>query len=277
MILKLGFSTCPNDTFIFEAMVNHKVDCEGLQFDLHLADVEELNHEALNNILDITKVSYHAYAYVAQNYLILDSGSALGKNNGPILISKKKIYADEINNLKIAIPGKMTTANLLLSIAYPEAKNKIEYLFSDIEEVVNSNEVDAGLIIHESRFTYEKKGLRKIVDLGEFWEHKTKSTIPLGGIIANRRLTNDTIFKINRVLKRSIEFAFKNPHESVNFIRKYAQEIDEQVMFKHIELYVNNFTLELGEEGKKSIKNLFQYAQNLKLIPSLPEKIFINS
>ncbi len=275
MLLKLGFSTCPNDTFIFDAMVHHKIDCEGLEFDLLLTDVEELNREAQKNTLDITKISYHAFTYIADNYLILDSGSALGKNNGPILISKNKINHDKVNSLKIAIPGKMTTANLLLSIAYPEAKNKTKYLFSDIEELVLSGEVDPGLIIHENRFTYEEKGLHKIIDLGEFWQQKTSSLIPLGGIIVNRNLSKDIILKINRVLKRSVEFAFKNPLESLSFIKKHAQEMDEKIMYKHIELYVNNFTLDLGIEGKNAINLLYQYADNLNLIPKLPFDIFI--
>lgn len=275
MKLKLGFSTCPNDTFIFDAMVHHKIDCEGLEFETILADVEELNREAKNNLLDITKISFHAYAFIAENYLILNSGSALGKNNGPILISKKKIYPDEIDFLKIAIPGKMTTANLLLSIAYPKAKNKIEYLFSDIEDVVLSNEVDAGLIIHENRFTYKQKGLKKIIDLGEFWENNTKSHIPLGGIVINRKLTKDIINKVDRILKKSIEFAFKNPNESLTFMKKYAQEMEENVMRKHIELYVNNYTFDLGDEGKKSIEKLFATATNLELIPKQPINIFV--
>jgi 1,4-dihydroxy-6-naphthoate synthase len=258
-------------------MVHHKIDCEGLEFDLLITDVEELNRKAKNNILDITKISYHAYSYIAENYIILDSGSALGKNNGPILVGKKFYPMHEIPNLQIAIPGKMTTANLLLSIAFPEAKNKIENLFSDIEELILSDKVDAGLIIHENRFTYEQKGLKKIIDLGEFWELKTGSLIPLGGITANRNLPKETILKINRILKRSVEFAFKNPMESLNFMKKYSQEMDENIMYKHIELYVNDFTLNLGSEGKKSIRLLYEYAENLKLIPKLPLEIFIQS
>jgi len=276
MKLRLGFSTCPNDTFIFDAMIHNKIDCEGLSFDLLLADVEVLNKEAINNKIDITKISYFAYTFVAQNYLILDSGSALGKKNGPLLVSKKKIYPDEVDNLKIAIPGKHTTANLLLSIAYPNAKNKIEYLFSDIEEVVLSNETDAGLIIHENRFTYEQKGLKKIVDLGEFWEQKTGLSIPLGGIIVNRNLSFDLQQKINRVLQRSVEYAFKYPLDSLEFIRKYAQDMNEEIMYKHINLYVNEFTRNLGKDGKNSILKLYDYAKEYKIIKDLPEKIFFN-
>ena len=191
MKLKLAFSTCPNDTFIFDALVHHKIDTQGLTFELLLADVEELNNAAFEGQVDITKLSYHAYAYVSDNYTLLDSGSALGNNNGPLLVSKFKIYPDEIEELNIAIPGKYTTANLLLSIAYPNSIYKKEYLFSDIEEVVLSNEMDAGLIIHESRFTYEKKGLIKIIDLGEYWEKKTKLPIPLGGIVVNKKIDKD--------------------------------------------------------------------------------------
>lgn len=275
MKLTLGFSTCPNDTFIFDAMVHNKIDTEGLKFSLLMADVEELNKEAFNANIDITKISYHAYAYISKNYKILEAGSALGNNNGPLLISKTKIYPDEVPHLKIAIPGKYTTANLLLSIAYPEIRCKKEYIFSDIEETVLSHEVDAGLIIHENRFTYQKRGLKKIIDLGEFWEQKTQMPIPLGGIAINRKLPVEVQQKVNRVLRRSIEFAYKNPKESLQFIKKYAQEIEEDVMQKHIDLYVNNYSVSLGEKGKQAIKTLLQKAEILSIIPKQPKYIFV--
>jgi len=275
MKLSLGFSTCPNDTFIFDALVHNKIDSEGLEFELLLADVEELNKIAFKGEIDITKLSYHAYAYVAQNYKLLGSGSALGSNNGPLLISKHKIYPDEIEDLNIAIPGKYTTANLLLSIAYPAALYKKEYLFSDIEEVVLSGEVDAGLIIHENRFTYEKKGLRKIIDLGEFWEEKTKMPIPLGGIVVHRNLPIETQQKINRLVKSSLEYAYKNPRSSVAFMKQYAQEMNEEIMQKHIDLYVNDYSLDLGEKGKSAIKKLYQDAEKINGFPNVSEDIFI--
>lgn len=275
MKLKLGFSTCPNDTFIFDAMVHGRIDTEGLEFDLVLADVEELNKAAFENEIDITKLSYHAYAYVAKNYVLLNSGSALGNNNGPLLISKRKIYPDEVKHVSIAIPGKYTTANLLLSIAYPDAKNKKEYLFSDIEEAVLSNEIDAGLIIHENRFTYAERGLKKIVDLGEFWETKTALPIPLGGIVVNRRLPLDVQQKVDRVLRLSLEFASKNPNAALPFIKQFAQEMDEEVMYKHIKLYVNDYSLDLGEKGKLAIKKLYETAKDLNVIPEMPEDIFL--
>ncbi|HAN17634.1 MAG: 1,4-dihydroxy-6-naphthoate synthase [Bacteroidetes bacterium GWC2_33_15] len=273
--VSLGFSSCPNDTFIFNAMVHHKIDTEGLAFDVFIADVEELNKKAFNQELDVSKISFHAFAHIARNYFLLDSGSALGKNNGPLLISKKKIYPDEINDLKIAIPGKNTTANLLFSIAFPDAKNKTDYLFSDIEDAVISNEVDAGLIIHENRFTYEKKGLKKIIDLGEFWEAETGLPIPLGGIAIKRDLNRDLQLKINRIVRKSVEYAFMNPKSAYSYIKKHAQEMSEDVMYKHIELYVNNFSIDLGNDGKNAIRVLYKKANSLGIIPELNERIFL--
>lgn len=275
MKLTLGFSTCPNDTFIFDALVHKKIDTEGLEFELLLADVEELNNEAFKGEIDITKLSYHAYAYVAGNYKLLGSGSALGNNNGPLLISKHKIYPDEIEDLNIAIPGKYTTANLLLSVAYPEALYKKEYLFSDIEEVVLSGEADAGLIIHENRFTYEKKGLRKIIDLGEYWEEKTKMPIPLGGIVVNRKLPKEVQLKVNRLVRKSLEYAYQNPASSVAFMKQYAQEMNEEIMQKHVDLYVNDYSLDLGDKGRAAIKKLYEEAKVINGFPKVGEDIFI--
>ena len=273
--ISLGFSSCPNDTFIFDAMIHHKIDTEGIDFDVVMADVEELNKRALNQELDVTKISYHAFAYISDHYCLLDSGSALGKNNGPLLISKRKIYPDEINDLKIAIPGKHTTANLLFSVAFPKAINKKEYIFSEIEDVVLSNEVDAGLIIHENRFTYEKKGLKKIIDLGEFWENETHLPIPLGGIAIKRSIENDLQLKINQILRKSVEFALKNPKSGYLYIKSNAQEMDEDVMYKHISLYVNNFTVELGDDGRSAIKNLYEKATSLGIIEVINKQIFL--
>ncbi len=274
--LKIGFSTCPNDTFIFDALVNNKIDTGNFEFDVMLADVEELNKMAFNKQLDITKLSFHAFTHISDKYEILTSGSALGYENGPLLISKRKIYPDEIKDVKIAIPGKYTTANLLLSIAYPEAKNKIEYLFSDIEDAVLSNEVDAGLIIHENRFTYEEKGLIKIIDLGEFWQNKFELPIPLGGIVINKKLENNIKTDFNALLKKSIEFAFEDPSSSYEYVKKYAQEIDREIIYNHIQLYVNEFTLELGDIGKQAILKLFNEAEKLKLISNINDDIFVS-
>lgn len=256
--LSLGFSPCPNDTFIFDALVHNKIDTEGIEFDYFLSDVEELNQQALQNIPDVSKVSFHAFLFLRNKYTLLNSGSALGENVGPILISKKKYSLYEINDLRIAIPGKLTTANLLLKIAAPKAINKTEIIFSEIENAVIENKFDAGLIIHENRFTYQKKGLKKIIDLGEFWENLTQTPIPLGGIIAKKSLPNDIIEKLNRIIKRSVLFAMKNPDSSKNFVKQNAQKMADDVIEKHINLYVNNYTIDLGEKGKEAINVLIQ-------------------
>ncbi|HPF50903.1 MAG TPA: 1,4-dihydroxy-6-naphthoate synthase [Draconibacterium sp.] len=275
MKLTLGFSTCPNDTFIFDAMIHNKIDTEGLEFDVIMADVEELNRGAFAGTIDITKLSYHAFAYIADTYKLLTSGSALGRGNGPLLISKKEISSDEVKDIKVAIPGKNTTGNLLFSIFYPHINEKREYLFSDIEDAILDGEVDAGVIIHENRFTYQKKGLRKIVDLGEKWEEKTKSPIPLGGIVIHRKFPGDIQLKVNRVLKRSLQFAFEHPKSSYEFVKQFAQEMEEDVMQSHINLYVNDFSLELGIEGKKAINTLYEEAIKNGILSGIPDDIFV--
>ena len=277
MKLTLGFSPCPNDTFIFDAMVHGRIDTEGLEFDYFLTDVEELNRRAFAGNVDITKMSYHAYAYAANNYLILDSGSALGWKNGPLLISKSPIKQDELSDKLIAIPGRYTTANLLLGIAWPDALNKKEYLFSDIEAALLNEEVDAGLIIHETRFTYHNKGLLKIADMGEYWEKLTDMPIPLGAIVINRSVPDEIALKVNRILKRSLEYAYKDSIASFDFVVGNAQEMNKNVLNSHIKLFVNDFTLELGTEGRAAIEKLYYIAHKMKVIPQMPHRIFLTS
>lgn len=275
MKLTIGFSPCPNDTFIFDALVNGRIDTEGLEFNYFLSDVEELNKKAFRNAVDITKISCHAYAYAAKNYLILDSGSALGYGNGPLLISKNFIDTGNIDRARIAIPGMYTTANLLLSIAWPGAINKKEYIFSDIEDVLLRDEADFGLIIHETRFTYHKKGLHKITDMGEFWENLTELPVPLGSIVINRSIPSEIAVRFNRVLRRSIEFAAEHSEASHNFISSNAQELDDEVVKNHIKLYVNEFTYELGAAGRKAITELFRISFEKDVIPPVPDDIFL--
>lgn len=282
MKLTIGFSPCPNDTFIFDALIHHKIDTESLDFEVFYDDVETLNQKAFRGKLDITKLSYHAFAYAANKYILLDAGSALGFGVGPMLICKgnaedlkARLEAGD-TSLKIGIPGKYTTANFLLSLAYPDATNKQELVFSDIENAVLDGRVDVGLIIHENRFTYQDKGLHKIIDLGDYWEKRTGCAIPLGGIVANRNLPLDVQHKINRVLKRSVEFAFANPKSGLEYIRSHAQEMSEEVMYKHIDLYVNKFSVDLGEEGKRAVKLLFDTALEKGIIPGVSESLFLN-
>ena len=275
MKLTLGFSPCPNDTFIFDAMVHGRIDTEGLEFEHFLADIEELNRKALTSEVDITKLSFYAFAYVAQNYLILDSGSALGHRNGPLIISKRKINTSDLADSRIAIPGKFTTANLLFSLIWPDAKNKTEYLFSDIEDALLKDEVDAGLIIHETRFTYHKKGLHKVADLGEHWEKLTGLPIPLGTIAINRNIPDDIALKVNRIVKKSLEYAYHDSMVSYDFVTSHAKEMDGTAMNNHIKLFVNKYTSDLGREGKYAIKELFRIAREKGIIPEIPEQIFL--
>lgn len=275
MKLKLGFSTCPNDTFIFDALIHQKIDTEGLTFDVEISDLEKLNKKAFDKAIDITKISFHAYAKISSDYMLLNSGSALGRNNGPLLISKLKIKPFEINDLRIAIPGDNTTANLLFKIAFPDVHDKVEYLFSDIEDAVINEDVDAGLIIHENRFTYKSKGLRKVVDLGEHWEDNTGYPVPLGGIAIGRDIPQQVKQKVDRVLQRSIEYALRHPKEAMPFIKKHAQQTNEAIIEKHINLFVNEFTVQLGELGREAIVNLYEKAREQSLIPAIAKTIFV--
>ena len=267
--MTIGFSPCPNDTFIFDAMIHGKVDTCGLQFEPVIADVEELNRLAKLGELDITKLSYHAYAYVAHKYNLLNAGSALGNNCGPLLIAKKSLTQQEIEKGPIAIPGQLTTANFLLSVAYPQARNKKEMVFSAIENAVLQEEVIAGLIIHENRFTYAEKGLVKLVDLGEYWENAMQLPIPLGGIAIRKSIPADIQQKVDKILRNSVLYAFNYSENVMPFVRKHAQEMDDFVMQQHIQLYVNNYTVDLGEKGKKAVESLFEKAVQLGLLDAI--------
>ena len=278
MKLTLAFSPCPNDCFMFDAVVNRRIDLEGLEFDVRLADVEALNKAAFAGEVDVTKLSYHAYAYCASDYVLLDAGSALGRNCGPLLISKRSISPEEVasGSLRIAIPGKYTTANFLLGLAFPNARERTELLFSDIEGVVLDGRFDAGLIIHENRFTYAAKGLTKIVDLGEFWESETGAPIPLGGIVVRRSLPEDVRQAVNRIVRRSVEYAFAHRAASLPFVREHAQEMSEQVMYQHIDLYVNEYSVDLGPEGRRAVELLFEKARALGVIPPIAQPLFLD-
>ncbi len=270
----LGFSPCPNDTFIFDALVHQRFKSP-LRVITQLQDVEQLNENAFKQKLDITKLSFNAYAFVSEHYQILQSGSALGRNCGPLLISKKKYDFNVINKLRIAIPGKYTTANLLLSIFAPDAKNKTEMIFSAIEDVVLSGDLDAGLIIHENRFTYQQKGLLKIADMGELWEQNFHAPIPLGCIAVRRSLLEIEKKMIEEAIFESVSYAFENPHASRAYVQQHSQEMSEEVQQQHIKLYVNDFSIDLGEEGQEAIRKLFAEGQKAGLLPLVNEQVFL--
>lgn len=261
MKLTLGFSPCPNDTFIFDALVNNKIDTRGLEFETVLEDVQTLNQWAIDGKLDITKLSYGVLPLVLNHYLVLNSGSALGKGVGPLLIKNEQAITDTIDNCLIAIPGENTTAHVLFSLAYPNAKNKVFLRYDQIENFVLENK-GLGVIIHENRFTYEQKGLKKIVDLGDYWEKTTGNAIPLGGIVINKNIDADVQQKVDALIKASIEYAFSKYPELNDYIRIHSQEMSEDVMRKHIDLYVNQYSIALGNEGKSAIKKLMEVYQH---------------
>ena len=276
MKLSLAYSTCPNDTYIFAAVDQKKIDLQGIDFDISMADIDVLNTNATQkNAPDITKISANAYAdKLWKDYVILNSGSALGFANGPVLVAKNYFDVEELNSKKILIPGINTTANMLLSIFFPDAKNKTPMLFSEIENQVLNGNYDCGLLIHEGRFTYQSRGLKKIVDFGELWEQHTKMPIPLGFIIAKRTLPLEIIATVDNIIKRSIDYARTNTADIMPFIRNYAQEMNNDVMLNHIKLYVNNFTYNLGNDGRAAAEYFFKRAYQSNLLTQLPEKVF---
>ncbi len=257
MHFSLAFSPCPNDTFIFDALVNNKIDTTGFIFDVHLEDVQTLNEWALECRKDFSKISYGVLNKIQSTYQLLNSGGALGKGVGPLLISKNNEVTFN-NTMCVAIPGENTTAHLLFSLAFPNAKNKVFIIFNEIEEAVLSGKVDAGVIIHENRFTYQQKGLKLIMDLGAHWENTHQVPIPLGGIVAKKTIDPIIINQVDQLIKKSIEFAFSNYPLIAPFVKEHSQEMSEEVIRKHIDLYVNNYSLDLGIEGKRAIEVLMK-------------------
>lgn len=269
MKLSLGFSPCPNDTFIFDALVNKKIDTEGLGFKVHLEDVQTLNNFALDNRFDFSKISYGVLPLLLNTHTLLNSGGAMGIGVGPLLICKDPhITPDEVNHLRIAIPGKNTTAYLLFSYVYPNAKNISFYVFNEIESAVLSGEVDAGVIIHENRFTYAQKGLYKITDLGAEWETKTKSPIALGGIVASNRIPKPIMQQVDQLIAKSVAYAFNSYPSISEYVSCNAQEMSEAVMRQHIDLYVNDFSSDMGETGKNAIVTLVDIYQQMNATTS---------
>jgi 1,4-dihydroxy-6-naphthoate synthase len=263
MKLSLGFSPCPNDTFIFDALVNNKIETGGLEFEPVLEDIQTLNEWAAEGKLDITKLSFPAFFQNNDKYKMLNSGAALGKGVGPLLVAKRMVNVPDIIHSSIAIPGKLTTANFLLSFVFPMAKNKTPMLFSEIEDAVLMEKFDLGVIIHENRFTYHQKGLIKICDLGEVWEEKQNAPIPLACISAKNSIDSGARDKISELIKKSVQYAFAHYPEITSYTKEHAQAMDEQVMRQHIELYVNNYTIDLAEDGKIAIEQFYKVYSGL--------------
>lgn len=280
MKLKIGFSPCPNDTFIFDALVNGKIDTRGLSFEPVLEDVETLNQWALSGTLDITKLSFPAFFQSLPHYQLLNAGSALGKGVGPLLISRTPLNADAdlVTPLQVALPGAHTTANLLFSFAYPQAVHKSQHLFSTIEDAVLQGSTDLGVIIHENRFTYQQRGLYKVADLGEVWEQSMHCPIPLGGIVIRRSYSNELTREVDQLIRESLQYAFAHyPHVSA-YVKAHAQAMEESVMRQHIDLYVNQYSLDLGAEGRKAIETLHEvFAKNNNTASTGAAGLFISA
>ena len=273
--LTLGFSPCPNDTFMFYPLVHGLVDTGGLSYRERLEDVETLNQLALKGELDVSKVSYHALGHIRDQYALLRSGSALGRGCGPLLVAREVTDPADLRGKTIAIPGRYTTALLLLRLFDPALDNFIVMPFNEIMDAVLSGDVDAGLIIHESRFTYQGFGLHKLVDLGEWWEGETGLPIPLGGIVARRSLGAEAIAAVERALGSGVGYARTHPGEAARYIGEHAQEMSPEVCSAHIGLYVNDFSNDLGEEGIRAITCLLQRAEQAGLVPGSGTSLFM--
>jgi len=271
--ITLGYSPCPNDTFIFYALAHKKIK-GNIGFSEVLRDVEALNRMALGTELDVTKASFHAFGHLRENYCLLRSGSALGRGCGPLIVSKNPVRVSELAGKKIAIPGKMTTAYLFLRLFAPDVENVVEMPFDRIMNAVSLGTVDAGLIIHEGRFTYPACNLVKLIDLGEWWERETGLPVPLGGILAKRELGADVIEEIDRMIRESIEYAFQNRALAREYIRSHAQEMDDAVIDQHIGLYVNEYTLDIGD-GFFAVEKMLKRAEESHLIPQCDKPLFI--
>jgi 1,4-dihydroxy-6-naphthoate synthase len=274
--LSLGYSPCPNDTFIFYALAHGRIPQHGLAFTTRLEDVETLNRLAFAGHLDVTKASCHALGHLRRDYALLHSGAALGRGCGPLVVAPRHVSMSELSGRRIAIPGALTTANLLLQLFSPEFEDLLILPFDQIMGAVQRGEAEAGVIIHESRFTFADYGLFQVLDLGQWWEEETGLPIPLGAILARRTLGPDRIAAIDRLVRASVSFARANPEAPREYIRAHAQELSEQVTANHIDLYVNDFSLELGNEGIEAIEALLTRAEARGIIPPCDLPLFLS-
>ncbi|WP_242393132.1 1,4-dihydroxy-6-naphthoate synthase [Anaeromyxobacter oryzisoli] len=275
--LTLGFSPCPNDTFIFDALVNGRLDTGDLRFDVVLEDVQTLNEWALEGRLDVSKISYGVLPAVARTYALLSSGGALGQGVGPLLVARPAVQEFRPETMTVAIPGRQTTAHLLFSLAYPGATRKQFVIFSEIEAAVARGDVDAGVIIHEGRFTYQRKGLAKLLDLGEHWERRTGAPIPLGGIVARRTLAPELARQVEALVRKSAEHALGAYPLITDYVKRHAQEMDEAVMRQHVDLYVNDFSVSLGERGRHAVETLLDVYARLNPGAAVERDVFLRA
>ncbi len=275
-IIRMGISTCPNDTFAFHALLNRKVDWRGLDFKIELLDIEQLNERLFSKVWDVAKASFHAALLLSNDTVVLPSGSALGFGVGPLLLASKPDQRPQESHQLTLCPGQHTTANLLFNLFYADT-TKIEHrVFSEIMPTLQRGEADFGVCIHEGRFTWQEQGLYLVEDLGSRWENETNAPLPLGGILASRNLPQETLSKIQNVISDSLRYGMDHPEEALESMRKHAQEFDDQVLMQHVELYVNQWTLDLGEVGQEALKVLWERANSIGLVnsTSLPIQVW---
>jgi len=275
-VLTLGFSPCPNDTFIFYPLVHGKVPTGGTSFLERLEDVETLNRLALDGSLDISKISCHLLGHIRDDYLLLRSGGALGRGCGPLVVARRRFDPRELRGKRLALPGRYTTASLLLRLFDPALDSLVFMPFHEIMGAVKRGEVDAGVIIHESRFTYREEGLHSIIDLGEWWERETGQPLPLGGIVARRDLGAKTLLTVERALRESVLYARAHPKAALTYIRAHSQEMSDEVCAAHINLYVNRYTVELDPDGETAVMTLLERAEAAGVIPRSSRQLFIS-
>lgn len=273
--LSIGYSPCPNDTYIFYALIHGKVKIPGVEFREQLEDVETLNRMALEGALDITKISYHAFGHLREQYALIKSGSALGRGCGPLIVAKPGTTLVDLKKCPIAIPGKLTTAYLLLRLFDSSIENVSVMTFDRIMDAVAQGDAVAGLIIHESRFTYPRYHLEKLMDLGAWWERHSGLPIPLGGILGKRSLGRDTLLKVEAALRESLHYARSHSDEVMEYCKQHSQEMDRGVMQSHIDLYVNDFSLDLGDEGLAAVRRLLSEAEKLGIFPYSDKPLLI--
>ena len=274
--LTLGYSPCPNDTFIFYALTHGKLPLQPFTVRERLEDVETLNQLALSGTLELTKISYHALGHLRDRYVLLRSGGALGRGCGPLVVSTQQTDMAALRGKTIAIPGQLTTANLLLQLYAEGYENLLILPFDQIMPTLRAGDAQAGVIIHESRFTYQNEGFHEILDLGAWWEEETGLPIPLGGILARRDLGDELIANVEAVIRTSLDYAWEHPEEPRGYIRCHAQELDDAVTDSHINLYVNEFSRDLGAEGITAVETLLAKAEERGIIPSCDQDLFVS-
>lgn len=273
--LTLGYSTCPNDTFIFYALAHNLINSAGLAFKIELADVETLNQQARAGVFDVSKLSFAAIGHLLDTYGVLCSGSAIGRGCGPLVVARQGFNLNQIDSEKIAVPGMWTTACMLLSLYLSKKPDVVPMPFNLIMPAVERGDLDFGVIIHESRFTYKNYGLICLLDLGTWWEEKTSLPIPLGGIAIRRDIAPETIRRVESAIRESTLYGFTHRTETESYIKKYARETSSVVIRRHIDLYVNDFTIEIGEQGKEAVETLFEMARNREILPESKRPVFV--